>query len=175
MVINHLRPSWDDPPSTSSWIHYAKGETQVPVTTTPKPTSPPAKLIFTGIKDRGSWEILRSWEQGEPKGPDPPNATVKLQEIAGLMIRDYENHWFPLIRPAIRAGYFLGGGGLGGVPLDCHDGMFSGQFHWIFSLFGFLVSYSLSFLHVGMSFCVDFHSRSPHFVTATISRSCLQI
>ena len=25
------------------------------------------------------------------------------------MIRDYEAHWFPLIRPAIRAGYFLGG------------------------------------------------------------------
>ena len=32
------------------------------------------------------------------------------------------NQWFLLIRPAIRAGYFLGGKrGLGGVPLDCHD------------------------------------------------------
>ena len=30
------------------------------------------------------------------------------------------NHWFPLIRPAIRA-LVLGGGGIGGVPLDCHD------------------------------------------------------
>ena len=31
------------------------------------------------------------------------------------------NHWFPLIRPKIRAGYFLGGGGVGGVPLGSHD------------------------------------------------------
>ena len=34
----------------------------------------------------------------------------------GLMIRDYEAHHYPLIRPAIRAGYFLGVlRGLGGV------------------------------------------------------------
>ncbi len=36
-----------------------------------------------------------------------------------------KTHWFPLIRPAIRAGYFLGvnvAGGIGGVgPLDSHD------------------------------------------------------
>ena len=34
-----------------------------------------------------------------------------------------KTHWFPLIRPAIRAGYFLrvNVGSLGGVPLDCHD------------------------------------------------------
>ena len=29
------------------------------------------------------------------------------------LLRDYENHWFPLIRPAIRA-LFLGGGWLWG-------------------------------------------------------------
>ncbi len=35
----------------------------------------------------------------------PPKATP--QEIAGLMIRVYEAHWFPLIRPAIKP-LFLG-------------------------------------------------------------------
>ena len=47
---------------------------------------------------------------------DPPNATFTPQEIAGLIKG--------LIRPAIRAGYFLGGShvALGGSgPLDCHD------------------------------------------------------
>ena len=40
------------------------------------------------------------------------------------LLSDYENHWFPLIRPCLLgAGYFLGGfhvalGGLG--PLDSH-------------------------------------------------------
>ena len=34
-----------------------------------------------------------------------------------------KTHWFPLIRPAIRA-LFLGGGGIGGVPLDSHDTSF---------------------------------------------------
>jgi len=34
------------------------GEAQVPVTTTPKPTSPPTKLIFTGIKDVKQWNSL---------------------------------------------------------------------------------------------------------------------
>ncbi len=33
-----------------------------------------------------------------------------------------KTHWFPLIRPAIRAGYFLVENvALGGVPLDCHE------------------------------------------------------
>ena len=42
------------------------------------------------------------------------NSTWKPQEIAGLMIRDYENHWFPLIRPAIS----WGGVALGGWHLE---------------------------------------------------------
>ncbi len=36
------------------------------------------------------------------------------------MIRDYEAHWFPLIRPKIRA-LFSGGDGIGGVPLGSHE------------------------------------------------------
>ena len=53
---------------------------------------------------------------GNYKGTHPP------QEIAGLL----KTHWFPLIRPAIRAGYlFLGGftwGPLGGSgPLGSHE------------------------------------------------------
>ena len=36
----------------------------------------------------------------------PPNAPP---EIAGLMIRAYEDHWFPLIRPAVQP-LFPGGG-----------------------------------------------------------------
>ena len=46
------------------------------------------------------------------------------QEIAGLIFRDYEKHWFPLIRPNIRALFHLiswGKRGLGESPLDCHD------------------------------------------------------
>ena len=44
-----------------------------------------------------------------------------------LVIRfDRINHWSPLIRPAIRDGYFLGGGGggvaLGGGTLGSHEG-----------------------------------------------------
>ena len=40
------------------------------------------------------------------------------QEIAGLMIRDYEN---PLasLNKALLGHYFLGGGGIGGFPLGC--------------------------------------------------------
>ena len=58
-----------------------------------------------------------SWE---PKGT-PPNATFPPRNS-----RPYEgsiNHWFPLIRPAIRAGYFLGVNvALGGSgPVDCHE------------------------------------------------------
>ena len=39
-------------------------------------------------------------------------------------IRPYSetiNHWFPLIRPAIRAGYFLGGWPKRGAPLDSYE------------------------------------------------------
>ena len=33
-----------------------------------------------------------------------------------------KTHWFPLIKPAIRAGYFLGGMALGGLgPLGSHE------------------------------------------------------
>ena len=32
-----------------------------------------------------------------------------------LMVVGFPGHWFPLIRPAIRTGYFLGGVALGGV------------------------------------------------------------
>ena len=63
-------------------------------------------LIFQRFR-----EDTKSWE---PKGTRDPMPRGNPQEIAGLMIRDYENHWFPLIRPAIRAGFFLGGGVLGG-------------------------------------------------------------
>ena len=41
--------------------------------------------------------------QPTPPGHVPPPPT----KIAGLMIRAYENHWFPLIRPAIKP-LFLG-------------------------------------------------------------------
>ena len=48
----------------------------------------------------------------------PPQCHVFPQEIAGLIKGlSIINHWFPLVRPY----YGLGGGGLGGVPLDCHD------------------------------------------------------
>ena len=46
----------------------------------------------------------KSWE---PKGPDPPKATVKpTQEIAGVpyFCGTMKTHWFPFYR----AGYFLG-------------------------------------------------------------------
>ena len=36
------------------------------------------------------------------------------------LLRDYEAHHHPLIRPAIKA-LFPGEGGFGGVPLDSHD------------------------------------------------------
>ena len=50
-----------------------------------------------------------------------PRGTPK-KSPGSLMIRDkMKTHWFPLIRPAIRAGYFLGGVALGGAPLDSHD------------------------------------------------------
>ena len=32
-------------------------------------------------------------------------------EIASLVIRAHENHWFPLIRPAIKTRFSRGGGG----------------------------------------------------------------
>ena len=51
-------------------------------------------------------ECTASWE---PKGT-PPNANSP-QEIAGL-IKGLLTIGFP---------YFLGGGGFGGAPLDCHD------------------------------------------------------
>ena len=47
--------------------------------------------------------MVSSWESKVP----PPKATPP-------------NKWFPLMRPALRAGYFLGGG-LGGGTLDSHD------------------------------------------------------
>ncbi len=67
-------------------------------------------MEFDGIRGAGFLYqlIYLSWE---PKVP-PPKLRLP-QEIAGLMIRDYEAHWFPLIRPAIRA-LFLGGVALGG-------------------------------------------------------------
>ena len=38
------------------------------------------------------------------------------------MIKDYDLIRFPLIRPAIRAGYFLGGTrGIGGIRLGSHE------------------------------------------------------
>ena len=60
---------------------------------------------------------MLSWEPEGPEVPQMPPFTP--QEIAGLMMRDYKNHWFP----ATRADYFLWGGvALGGSgPLDCHD------------------------------------------------------
>ena len=43
---------------------------------------------------------MYSWE---PKGPDPPNATGPThQQIAGLMIRDYENPLVSLNKAALR-------------------------------------------------------------------------
>ena len=60
-----------------------------------------------------------SWQSKvtPPKLPFP-------QEIAGLMIRDYEN---PLVslNKALLGPYFLGGSSFGGVPLDSHD------FHYV--------------------------------------------
>ena len=51
--------------------------------------------------------------------PTPPDHVPPPPEIAGFMIRAYENHWFPLKRPAIKP-LFLGGGvrGLGGGLVD---------------------------------------------------------
>ena len=44
--------------------------------------------------------------------PTPPNVP-HTPEIAGLMIRACENHWFPLIRPAIKPGHLKGVSGWG--------------------------------------------------------------
>ena len=41
------------------------------------------------------------WSTGSPP------VTYLPQEIAGLMIRAYENHWFPLVWPAMNC-YFSG-------------------------------------------------------------------
>ena len=38
----------------------------------------------------------------------PPPLTYPAQEIACLMIRAYENRWFPLIRPAIKPSFLRG-------------------------------------------------------------------
>ncbi|CAK9016531.1 Cap-specific mRNA (nucleoside-2'-O-)-methyltransferase(Poly(A) polymerase regulatory subunit) (Poly(A) polymerase small subunit) (VP39) [Durusdinium trenchii] len=45
------------------WQKYTckVGQNPVPVTTTPTPTSPPTKLIFTGIKDQNQWTRMNSW------------------------------------------------------------------------------------------------------------------
>ena len=45
---------------------------------------------------------------------------LQLGHRGSLMIRAYENHWFPLIRPAIKP-LFLGGDTLGGGWLSSHD------------------------------------------------------
>ena len=52
-------------------------------------------------------ELLELFHHGKPKGTrDPPMPRGTPKEIAGL-IKGLINHWFPLIRPAIRAS-FLG-------------------------------------------------------------------
>ena len=38
--------------------------------------------------------------------PTPPH--VPPSEMAGLMIRAYENHWFPLLRPVIQPSFLRG-------------------------------------------------------------------
>ena len=77
---------------------------------------PPRRDNMTFLGDLESQPKPSSWE---PKGPDPHNATWDPQEIAGLIFRDYEN---PLV--SVNKALFLGGGGIGGVPLDCHDFIF---------------------------------------------------
>ena len=54
---------------------------------------------------------------GQPTFPQrtPP------QEIAGLMIRVYDNHWVPLIRPTIKSLFSLGGDTFGGDWLISHN------------------------------------------------------
>ena len=63
---------------------------------------------------KGAVWILRDGQ------PTPP--TVPPQK-EGLTIRAYEIHWFPLIRPAIKPGYFWGGVG-GRGWLICHNSIY---------------------------------------------------
>ena len=53
------------------------------------------QVVIDFPKGKSSWES---------KGICPPSPINKA------LLRDYEAHWLSLIRPAIRAGYFLGGG-----------------------------------------------------------------
>ena len=53
-----------------------------------------------------------SWEsKGAPPMPPSPRNKALLRPNSGTMVVNN-----PLIRP-----YFLGGGGIGGVPLDSHE------------------------------------------------------
>ena len=52
--------------------------------------------------------------------PTPPPGHVPPSEIAGLMIRAYENHRFPFFNKALLNPYFWGGT-LGGSWLTSHD------------------------------------------------------
>ena len=61
--------------------------------------------------------LKHSWQSKGTRDPMPPETP---QEIAGL-IKGPLTIGFPLIRPAIRAGYFLGETWHWGVPLGSHE------------------------------------------------------
>ena len=71
------------------------------------------------------------------------NLRGHAQEIAGLIFRDYEAHWFPLIRPILRA-LFLGGG----IPLDCHDfGGIHGRKMIVWNLISNMIDFLMKCFH----------------------------
>ena len=61
--------------------------------------------------------LFRRWDDFPAR---PGDLTYPPPEIADLMIRAYENHWFPFIRPAIKPLFFWGGYVRGGW-LTSHD------------------------------------------------------
>ena len=65
------------------------------------------KMLNFGGCNKDLSDFIHSWQS---KGTPPRNKAL----CSGTM----KTHWFPLIRPAIRAGYFLGGMAVGSLGHD---------------------------------------------------------